>query len=97
MTCSRLTNVDEEGRLFGVNGGSGGYAETVFRHAAKKLFGKEFPGPLDFRILRNADLQEVTLEVELISIYITRKFLFFLLFLLWLTFGSDVAGLAGGR
>ncbi|CAA6659184.1 unnamed protein product [Spirodela intermedia] len=59
-----LTNVDEEGRLFGVNGGSGGYAETVFRHAAKKLFGKELPGPLDFRILRNADLQELTLEVE---------------------------------
>ncbi|CAA7395501.1 unnamed protein product [Spirodela intermedia] len=59
-----LTNVDEEGCLFGVNGGSGGYAETVFRHAAKKLFGKELPGPLDFRILRNADLQELTLEVE---------------------------------
>uniref|UniRef100_A0A1D1Z6P2 Cytosolic Fe-S cluster assembly factor narfl n=1 Tax=Anthurium amnicola TaxID=1678845 RepID=A0A1D1Z6P2_9ARAE len=59
-----LTNVDEEGHLFGVRGGSGGYAETIFCHAAKILFGREIAGPLDFRILRNSDLQEVTLEVE---------------------------------
>ncbi|KAG7012644.1 Protein NAR1 [Cucurbita argyrosperma subsp. argyrosperma] len=30
-----LTNVNEEGHLFGVHGSSGGYAETIFRHAAK--------------------------------------------------------------
>ncbi|XP_058081624.1 protein NAR1 isoform X2 [Magnolia sinica] len=59
-----LTNVDEEGRLFGVPGGSGGYADTVFRHAATTLFGREIKGPLDFKILRNSDFREVNLEVE---------------------------------
>lgn len=59
-----LTNVDEEGHLHGVSGGSGGYAETIFRHAAKILFGKEIVGPLDFRTIRNSDFREVTLEVE---------------------------------
>lgn len=59
-----LTNVDEEGHLYGVSGGSGGYAELIFRHAAKILFGKEIEGPLDFRTIRNSDFQEVTLQVE---------------------------------
>uniref|UniRef100_A0A0D3A7N1 Iron hydrogenase large subunit C-terminal domain-containing protein n=1 Tax=Brassica oleracea var. oleracea TaxID=109376 RepID=A0A0D3A7N1_BRAOL len=34
-----LTNVTEEGHLYGVAGSSGGYAETIFRHAATALFG----------------------------------------------------------
>ncbi|XP_052201344.1 protein NAR1 [Diospyros lotus] len=59
-----LTNVNEEGHLYGVCGSSGGYAETVFHHAAKTLFGKEVRGPLDFKIIRNSDFREVTLEVE---------------------------------
>ncbi|XP_020268477.1 protein NAR1 [Asparagus officinalis] len=59
-----LTNVDEEGHLYGVSGGSGGYAETVFRHAAKVLFDKEIEGPLNFKTIRNSDFREVTLEVE---------------------------------
>ncbi|KAF3451855.1 hypothetical protein FNV43_RR07951 [Rhamnella rubrinervis] len=59
-----LKNVTEEGQLYGVCGSSGGYAETVFRYAAKLLFGKEIKGPLDFRTIRNSDFQEVTLEVE---------------------------------
>lgn len=59
-----LTNVNEEGHLYGVSGGSGGYAETVFRHAAKTLFGREISGPIDFKILRNTDFREVSLEVE---------------------------------
>ncbi|XP_072990027.1 protein NAR1 isoform X2 [Typha latifolia] len=59
-----LTNVDEEGHLYGVSGGSGGYAETVFRHAAKTLFGRDIEGPVDFKIIRNSDFREVTLEVE---------------------------------
>lgn len=61
--CS-LTNVDEEGRLYGVTGGSGGYADTIFRHAAKTLFGKEIEGPLDFRVIRNSDFREVKLDVS---------------------------------
>ncbi|GMY36677.1 protein NAR1-like isoform X1 [Fagus crenata] len=59
-----LTNVTEEGHLYGVHGGSGGYAETIFRYAAKTLFGREIEGPLDFRTIKNSDFQEVTMEVE---------------------------------
>ncbi|KAH9697975.1 protein NAR1 [Citrus sinensis] len=33
-----------EGHLYGVAGSSGGYAETIFRHAAKTLFGKVIEG-----------------------------------------------------
>ena len=59
----RLTNVDDGGHLYGVSGGSGGYAETIFRYAARALFNREIEGPLDFKILRNSDFREVTLEV----------------------------------
>ncbi|KAK8487458.1 hypothetical protein V6N11_076676 [Hibiscus sabdariffa] len=59
-----LTNLDEQGHLYGVSGSSGGYAETVFRNAAKVLFGREIDGPLDFRIIRNSDFRELSLEVE---------------------------------
>ncbi|XVF64241.1 hypothetical protein PTKIN_Ptkin09bG0152700 [Pterospermum kingtungense] len=59
-----LTNVDEQGSLYGVSGGSGGYAETVFRYAAKVLYGREIDGSLDFKILRNSDFRELSLEVE---------------------------------
>ncbi|KAF6145044.1 hypothetical protein GIB67_013395 [Kingdonia uniflora] len=59
-----LTNVDEEGHLYGVSGSSGGYADTIFRHAAKILFGRQIEGPLDFKVKRNPDFQEVILEVE---------------------------------
>ncbi|XP_050368356.1 protein NAR1 isoform X2 [Argentina anserina] len=60
---SMLTNF-RDGHLHGVRGGSGGYAETVFRYAAKVIFGREIEGPVDFRIIKNSDFQEVTLEVE---------------------------------
>ncbi|CAH2078885.1 unnamed protein product [Thlaspi arvense] len=59
-----LTNVNEEGHLYGVAGGSGGYAETIFRHAAKALFGQTIEGPLEFKTLRNSDFRELTLQVE---------------------------------
>ncbi|KAL0300892.1 UNVERIFIED_CONTAM: protein NAR1 [Sesamum radiatum] len=59
-----LSNVDEEGHLYGVHGSSGGYADTIFRHAAKVLFDKEIDGPLEFKTIRNADFREVTLEVQ---------------------------------
>jgi hypothetical protein len=60
----RLTNIDEEGRLYGVRGSSGGYAETIFRYAAKTLFGRHIDGPLNFRNIKNSDYQEVTLEAS---------------------------------
>jgi iron only hydrogenase large subunit-like protein len=47
-----LTNVTEDGHLFGVNGSSGGYADTIFRYAAKEIFGKSIKGPLDFKTIR---------------------------------------------
>lgn len=59
-----LTNVSEEGHLYGVSGSSGGYTATIFRYAARTLFGKEIKGPLDYRIIRNADFRELTLEVD---------------------------------
>lgn len=61
---NRLTNVTEEGHLYGVAGSSGGYAETIFRHAAKALFGQTIEGPLEFKTLRNSDFREVALEVS---------------------------------
>ncbi|PON90260.1 Iron hydrogenase, subset [Trema orientale] len=58
-----LTNVTEEGHIYGVPGSSGGYGETIFRYAAKMLFGRTIEGPLEFRTIRNSDFQEVTLEL----------------------------------
>ena len=45
-------------------GGSGGYLDATFRHAAKALFGVDVRGPLEYRLprSRNRDLREVTLE-----------------------------------
>ncbi|GAB4826474.1 Cytosolic Fe-S cluster assembly factor nar1 [Ancistrocladus abbreviatus] len=59
-----LTNVTEGGHLYGVNGSSGGYAETIFRYAAKMLFGREIEGPLEFKTIKNSDFREVCLEVD---------------------------------
>ncbi|KAA8519200.1 hypothetical protein F0562_013456 [Nyssa sinensis] len=58
-----VTNIDEEGTLYGVYGSSGGYADTIFRYAAKTLFGIEIKGPLEFKTIRNSDFREVSLEV----------------------------------
>ena len=60
----RLSNINEEGHLYGVHGSSGGYAETIFRYAAKTLFGRHIDGPLNFRNIKNSDYQEVTLEAS---------------------------------
>ncbi|KZV51808.1 cytosolic Fe-S cluster assembly factor narfl-like [Dorcoceras hygrometricum] len=59
-----LSNVDDNGHLYGVHGSSGGYADTLFRYAAKRLYGKEIEGPLEYKTIRNADFREVTLEVD---------------------------------
>ncbi|XP_036316106.1 cytosolic iron-sulfur assembly component 3 isoform X2 [Pipistrellus kuhlii] len=44
-------------------GGSGGYLEHVFRHAAQELFGIHVD-EVTYKPLRNKDFQEVTLESE---------------------------------
>ncbi|XP_027185315.1 protein NAR1 [Coffea eugenioides] len=59
-----LANAAEGGHLYGIHGSSGGYAEIIFRYAAKTLFGKEIVGPLNFKTIRNSDFREVTLEVD---------------------------------
>ncbi|CAH1439893.1 unnamed protein product [Lactuca virosa] len=59
-----LSNVSEEENLFGVRGSSGGYADTIFRYAAKTLFDQDIKGPLDFKTIRNSDFQELSLQVE---------------------------------
>ncbi|KAL3845967.1 hypothetical protein ACJIZ3_003370 [Penstemon smallii] len=69
-----LSNVDEEGHLHGVRGSSGGYADTVFRYAAKVLFGKEIEGALEFKTIRNADFREVTLEVSVVQGKVVLRF-----------------------
>ncbi|XP_056258227.1 cytosolic Fe-S cluster assembly factor narfl [Seriola aureovittata] len=43
--------------------GSGGYLHHVFNYAAKRLFGEEVK-ELKYKILRNKDFQEVTLEKD---------------------------------
>lgn len=62
--------MNEGGHLYGVHGSSGGYAETIFRHAAGKLYGREIKGPLEFKTIRNSDFQEVTLEVSSVHPYV---------------------------
>ena len=47
-----------------MRGGAGGYLETIFRHVVRVLFGKVVEGPLQVETLRNADFQEVFLEVR---------------------------------
>ncbi|XP_043944882.1 cytosolic iron-sulfur assembly component 3 [Protopterus annectens] len=44
-------------------GGSGGYLEHIFRHAAKELFGMEVK-EIAYKILKNKDFQEVVLEKD---------------------------------
>lgn len=41
---------------------SGGYAEHIFKYAAKELFSEESPEELQFKTLRNRDFSEITLE-----------------------------------
>lgn len=47
----------------GSSGGSGGYAEFIFKEAAKSLFGVQVE-KVEWKQQRNVDLQEAVLEVE---------------------------------
>lgn len=54
--------VDGEGAA---GGGSGGYLEYVFRHAAREIFGVDLAGrPLVYVEGRNSDFRETSLEVK---------------------------------
>ncbi|CAI5528498.1 unnamed protein product [Closterium sp. Naga37s-1] len=62
---SMLTNVDASGHLYGVAGGSGGYAEALLRYAALELFGVHVPpGPLEWQAVRNADMRECSVALD---------------------------------
>ncbi|XP_076026752.1 cytosolic Fe-S cluster assembly factor narfl [Genypterus blacodes] len=58
-----FSNVCGDEFLSHSGGGSGGYLHNVFIHAAKQLFG-EGVQELTYKILRNKDFQEVTLEKD---------------------------------
>jgi len=58
-----FTNIDDSGELYGPPGGSGGYAETIFRHAAKALYGVNVT-KVEFKTVRNQDFKTATLEVD---------------------------------
>jgi len=57
------TNVDEDGKLFGVNGVSGGYSDFIFRYVAKELYNMDNV-ELTYNKTRNNDIKEVNLEVD---------------------------------
>jgi len=58
-----FTNINDDGKLFGEVGGSGGYLEYIFKVAAKELFGKEVD-KLEYKSIRGSDFQTLTLEVD---------------------------------
>lgn len=43
---------------------SGGYAEHIFKYAAKELFSEDSPEELQFKALRNRDFSEISLEKD---------------------------------
>ncbi|XP_069503381.1 cytosolic iron-sulfur assembly component 3 isoform X1 [Ambystoma mexicanum] len=60
---TQFSSVSEEELLGHSGGGSGGYLEHIYRHAAKELFGVEV-AEIVYKPLKNKDFQEVTLEKD---------------------------------
>ncbi|XP_060116890.1 cytosolic iron-sulfur assembly component 3 [Heteronotia binoei] len=58
-----FSSSSEDGLCGHAGGGSGGYLEHIFKHAAMELFGIQVD-KLEYKPLRNKDFQEVTLEKE---------------------------------
>ncbi|XP_069037075.1 cytosolic Fe-S cluster assembly factor narfl isoform X2 [Lepisosteus oculatus] len=56
-----FSSVSGDELLRHAGGGSGGYLQHVFTHAARELFGEEVK-ELTYKTLKNRDFQEVTLE-----------------------------------
>ncbi|KAM6166455.1 cytosolic iron-sulfur assembly component 3 isoform 1-T1 [Erethizon dorsatum] len=63
LSSPRTSSVSAKELINHRGGGSGGYLEHVFRHAAQELFGIHV-AEITYRPLRNKDFQEVTLEKE---------------------------------
>ncbi|EGC38890.1 hypothetical protein DICPUDRAFT_27887 [Dictyostelium purpureum] len=61
---SEYFNINQEQQEFyGVKGSSGGYLEFVFRYAAKELFNVDV-NEIEYKVGRNQDFKEVSLEVN---------------------------------
>ncbi|KAM4631908.1 cytosolic iron-sulfur assembly component 3 [Discoglossus pictus] len=60
---SLFSSVAEEEATGHQGGGSGGYLEHIFKHAAKELFGIHVD-KITYKPLKNKDFQEVTLEKD---------------------------------
>ncbi|KAJ1096091.1 hypothetical protein NDU88_001237 [Pleurodeles waltl] len=60
---TKFSNLFEEELLSHSGGGSGGYLEHIYRHAARELFGIEVT-EVTYKPLKNKDFQEVTLEKD---------------------------------
>ncbi|XP_048350432.1 cytosolic iron-sulfur assembly component 3 isoform X1 [Sphaerodactylus townsendi] len=58
-----FSHPSEERLLSHAGGGSGGYLEHIFKHAAMELFGIQVDH-VEYKPLRNKDFQEVTLEKD---------------------------------
>ncbi|CAC5385014.1 Probable cytosolic Fe-S cluster assembly factor CPIJ010948,Probable cytosolic Fe-S cluster assembly factor narfl,Nuclear prelamin A recognition factor,Cytosolic iron-sulfur assembly component 3,Protein NAR1,Probable cytosolic Fe-S cluster assembly factor GJ13047,Probable cytosolic Fe-S cluster assembly factor v1g210509,Probable cytosolic Fe-S cluster assembly factor GM20417,Probable cytosolic Fe-S cluster assembly factor AAEL012261,Probable cytosolic Fe-S cluster assembly factor GF22738,Probable cytosolic len=57
-----FTQIHEGQLLNHAGGGSGGYLEHILKYTAHNLFGQDVT-QIDYKVLRNQDFQEVTLEV----------------------------------
>uniref|UniRef100_A0A7S1PFX3 Iron hydrogenase large subunit C-terminal domain-containing protein n=1 Tax=Percolomonas cosmopolitus TaxID=63605 RepID=A0A7S1PFX3_9EUKA len=63
LNSSFIDRDEKTGKLRGIAGGSGGYAESIFRMAAKKLYNVEV-GQIEKKQKRNSDFQEFSLKVD---------------------------------
>lgn len=60
----RFTNISTNDEFFGTHGSSGGYAEYVFRKAAKEIFNVQVDSVQFKPVKKSTDFQVVNLEVD---------------------------------
>ncbi|KAM9994703.1 hypothetical protein ACTFIY_000903 [Dictyostelium cf. discoideum] len=51
-------------QFYSINGSSGGYLEFIYKYAAKELFNVDIVEPIQYKIGRNQDFKEVSLEID---------------------------------
>ncbi|KAN0037861.1 hypothetical protein ACTA71_000032 [Dictyostelium dimigraforme] len=50
--------------FYSIKGSSGGYLEFVYKYAAKELFNVDIVEPIEYKVGRNQDFKEVSLEID---------------------------------
>ncbi|KAN0018943.1 hypothetical protein ACTFIU_002145 [Dictyostelium citrinum] len=50
--------------FYSIKGSSGGYLEFVYKYAAKELFNVDILEPIEYKVGRNQDFKEVSLEID---------------------------------